>query len=309
MCFMTQNYLKLKLLRIQFKIPHILLKLLYYIVIVCNSLIPRHSMALLQCRRSNKHIFCKLSIQSAKKATLLPLQGTWLHEQCNWICSKQVPHNRVSQTLEMTHCVCNLLVQQAIAMAAAEYTSIERSQIMGLSESSSETSKMSSKSAKERRNRRKKNNQKKLSTGEEKGDDEKLSISESEESIRRKSFHLGVEGHRRAREKRFSTPNQVPLTPSHAYHQRWHHRTKCSEGRDLRRGVNCCSHWLQNKTHILPMPWTGFTSVLPFSNFMYPQSPMIVYSHLHALYFHCFITCYTWFPLSGMIFFLVCLLA
>uniref|UniRef100_A0A8C9CR29 Sodium channel protein n=1 Tax=Phocoena sinus TaxID=42100 RepID=A0A8C9CR29_PHOSS len=101
---------------------------------------------------------------------------------------------------------------EAIAMAAAEYTSIERSQIMGLSESSSETSKMSSKSAKERRNRRKKNNQKKLSIGEEKGDDEKLSISESEESIRRKSFHLGVEGHRRAREKRFSTPNQSPLS-------------------------------------------------------------------------------------------------
>ncbi|OWJ99868.1 hypothetical protein Celaphus_00015816 [Cervus elaphus hippelaphus] len=83
---------------------------------------------------------------------------------------------------------------------------------MGLSESSSETSKLSSKSAKERRNRRKKKNQKKLSSGEEKGDDEKLSKSESEESIRRKSFHLGVEGHRRAREKRLSTPNQSPLS-------------------------------------------------------------------------------------------------
>eukprot|EP00069_Balaena_mysticetus_P012632 bmy_21768T0 len=101
---------------------------------------------------------------------------------------------------------------EAIAMAAAEYTSIERSRIMGLSESSSETSKLSSKSAKERRNRRKKKNQKKLSIGEEKGDDEKLSKSESEESIRRKSFHLGVEGHRRAREKRLSTPNQSPLS-------------------------------------------------------------------------------------------------
>ncbi|ELK04662.1 Sodium channel protein type 9 subunit alpha [Pteropus alecto] len=101
---------------------------------------------------------------------------------------------------------------EAIAMAAAEYTSIGRSRIMGLSESSSETSKLSSKSAKERRNRRKKKNQKKLSSGEEKGDDEKLSKSESEESIRRKSFHLGVEGHRRAREKRLSTPNQSPLS-------------------------------------------------------------------------------------------------
>ncbi|KAM6174896.1 sodium channel protein type 9 subunit alpha isoform 4-T4 [Erethizon dorsatum] len=101
---------------------------------------------------------------------------------------------------------------EAIAAAAAEYTSIRRSQIMGLSESSSETSKLSSKSAKERRNRRRKKNQKKLSSGEEKGDDEKLSKSGSEESIRRKSFFLGVEGHRQAREKRLSTPNQSPLS-------------------------------------------------------------------------------------------------
>ncbi|XP_005393346.1 PREDICTED: sodium channel protein type 9 subunit alpha [Chinchilla lanigera] len=100
----------------------------------------------------------------------------------------------------------------AAAAAAAEYTSMRRSQILGLSESSSETSKLSSKSAKERRNRRKKKNQKKLSSGEEKGDDEKLSKSESEESIRRKSFFLGVEGHRQAREKRLSTPNQSPLS-------------------------------------------------------------------------------------------------
>ncbi|EGW09056.1 Sodium channel protein type 9 subunit alpha [Cricetulus griseus] len=101
---------------------------------------------------------------------------------------------------------------EAIAAAAAEYTSIGRSRMMGLSESSSETSRLSSKSAKERRNRRKKKNQKKISSGEEKGDDEKLSKSESEESIRKKSFHLGVEGHHRAREKRLSTPNQSPLS-------------------------------------------------------------------------------------------------
>ncbi|KAB1278609.1 Sodium channel protein type 9 subunit alpha [Camelus dromedarius] len=101
---------------------------------------------------------------------------------------------------------------EAIAMAAAEYTSIGRSRIMGLSESSSETSRLSSKSAKERRNRRKKRNQKKLSSGEEKGDDEKLSKSESEENIRRKSFRLGVEGPWRAHEKRLSTPNQSPLS-------------------------------------------------------------------------------------------------
>ncbi|GAB1286386.1 Sodium channel protein type 9 subunit alpha [Apodemus speciosus] len=101
---------------------------------------------------------------------------------------------------------------EAIAAAAAEYTSLGRSRIMGLSESSSETSRLSSKSAKERRNRRKKKNQKKMSSGEEKGDDEKLSKSGSEESIRKKSFHLGVEGHHRTREKRLSTPNQSPLS-------------------------------------------------------------------------------------------------
>lgn len=120
----------------------------------------------------------------------------------------------------MTHWMCDLWVQQAIAIAAAEYTSMGRSRIMGVSESSSDTSKLSSKSAKERRNRRKKKNQKKLSSGEEKGDDEKLSKSESDECIRRKSFHLGVGGHRRAHEKRLSTPNQVTLTPSNSYHQR-----------------------------------------------------------------------------------------
>ncbi|KAM5280346.1 sodium channel protein type 9 subunit alpha isoform 1-T1 [Ctenodactylus gundi] len=101
---------------------------------------------------------------------------------------------------------------EAIAAAAVEYASIGRSRIVGISESSSETSKLSSKSAKERRNRRKKKNQKKLSSGEEKGDHEKLSKSESEESIKRKSFLLGVEGHGRAREKRLSTPNQSPLS-------------------------------------------------------------------------------------------------
>uniref|UniRef100_A0A8L2QSN0 Sodium channel protein n=1 Tax=Rattus norvegicus TaxID=10116 RepID=A0A8L2QSN0_RAT len=100
---------------------------------------------------------------------------------------------------------------EAIAAAAAEFTSIGRSRIMGLSESSSETSRLSSKSAKERRNRRKKKKQK-MSSGEEKGDDEKLSKSGSEESIRKKSFHLGVEGHHRTREKRLSTPNQSPLS-------------------------------------------------------------------------------------------------
>ena len=112
---------------------------------------------------------------------------------------------------------------------------------MGLSESSSETSKLSSKSAKERRKRKKKKNQKKLSSGEEKGDDEKLSKSESEESIRRKSFHLGVEGHMRAREKRLSTPNQVPRTLLNACHWRLDYKADCSIlGMGPQRGVTLC---------------------------------------------------------------------
>ncbi|XP_066201105.1 sodium channel protein type 9 subunit alpha [Saccopteryx leptura] len=102
---------------------------------------------------------------------------------------------------------------EAIAIAATEHASTRRSQIRGLSESSSETSKLSSKSAKERRNRRKKKNQKKLSNEEEeKRDDRKFSKSESDDGIRRKTSHLGVEGHRRAHEKRLSTPNQSPLS-------------------------------------------------------------------------------------------------
>ncbi|XP_074071896.1 sodium channel protein type 9 subunit alpha-like isoform X1 [Macrotis lagotis] len=101
---------------------------------------------------------------------------------------------------------------EAIIAATDEYTSIGGGKVMGLSESSSETSKLSSKSAKERRNRRKKKNQKKQSNGEEKRDNEKLSKSESDESIRKKSFHLGVEGHRLTREKRMSSPNQSPLS-------------------------------------------------------------------------------------------------
>uniref|UniRef100_A0A8C2YGB3 Sodium channel protein n=1 Tax=Coturnix japonica TaxID=93934 RepID=A0A8C2YGB3_COTJA len=57
-----------------------------------------------------------------------------------------------------------------------------------LLESSSEASKLSSKSAKERRNRRKRRRQKEMSEAEDKGDNDKFPKSESEDSIRRKSF-------------------------------------------------------------------------------------------------------------------------
>uniref|UniRef100_A0A8C2UCB8 Sodium channel protein n=1 Tax=Coturnix japonica TaxID=93934 RepID=A0A8C2UCB8_COTJA len=59
-----------------------------------------------------------------------------------------------------------------------------------MSRSSSEISKLSSKSAKERRNRRKKRKDKELSEGEEKGDNEKVFKSESEDGMRRKAFRL-----------------------------------------------------------------------------------------------------------------------
>uniref|UniRef100_A0A8B9P5R6 Sodium channel protein n=1 Tax=Apteryx owenii TaxID=8824 RepID=A0A8B9P5R6_APTOW len=62
-----------------------------------------------------------------------------------------------------------------------------------VSRSSSEISKLSSKSAKERRNRRKKRKDKELSEGEEKGDNEKVFKSESEDGMRRKSL-LSIPG-------------------------------------------------------------------------------------------------------------------
>uniref|UniRef100_A0A8C0ZKV3 Sodium channel protein n=1 Tax=Cyanistes caeruleus TaxID=156563 RepID=A0A8C0ZKV3_CYACU len=70
-----------------------------------------------------------------------------------------------------------------------------------LLESSSEASKLSSKSAKERRNRRKKRRQKEMSEAEDKGDIDKFPKSESEDSIRRKSFRFSTEGSQLTYEK------------------------------------------------------------------------------------------------------------
>ncbi|XP_026503299.1 sodium channel protein type 2 subunit alpha-like isoform X3 [Terrapene carolina triunguis] len=81
-----------------------------------------------------------------------------------------------------------------------------------LLESSSEASKLSSKSAKERRNRRKKRRQKELSEAEDKGDVEKFPKSESEDSIRRKSFRFSMEASRLTYEKRFTSPHQSLLS-------------------------------------------------------------------------------------------------
>lgn len=92
-------------------------------------------------------------------------------------------------------------------MTASEHSG-DPSAARGLSDTSSETSKLSSKSAKERRNRRKKRKQKEQSGGEEKDEDE-FHKSESEDSIRRKGFRFSIEGNRLTYEKRYSSPHQV----------------------------------------------------------------------------------------------------
>ncbi|XP_067405445.1 sodium channel protein type 2 subunit alpha-like [Emydura macquarii macquarii] len=105
--------------------------------------------------------------------------------------------------------------QATAAVAAASVASRDLSGVGGLGElleSSSEASKLSSKSAKERRNRRKKRRQKELSEAEDKGDVEKFPKSESEDSIRRKSFRFSMEGSRLTYEKRFTSPHQSLLS-------------------------------------------------------------------------------------------------
>uniref|UniRef100_A0A8C9NRG7 Sodium voltage-gated channel alpha subunit 3 n=1 Tax=Serinus canaria TaxID=9135 RepID=A0A8C9NRG7_SERCA len=77
---------------------------------------------------------------------------------------------------------------------------------------SSKASKLSSKSAKERRNRRKKRRQKEMSEAEDKGDIDKFPKSESEDSIRRKSFRFSTEGSQLTYEKRLTSPHQSLLS-------------------------------------------------------------------------------------------------
>ncbi|KAM9380296.1 sodium channel protein type 2 subunit alpha-like isoform 6-T6 [Phaethornis superciliosus] len=102
---------------------------------------------------------------------------------------------------------------QAIASAAAEMTEYSgESGIIGPSDSSSEASKLSSKSAKERRNRRKKRRQRNLSGEEDDAKDEKLPKSESDGSIRRKSFRFSFDGNRLAYGKPFASPHQSLLS-------------------------------------------------------------------------------------------------
>ncbi|KAM6332731.1 sodium channel protein type 3 subunit alpha isoform 11-T11 [Podargus strigoides] len=105
--------------------------------------------------------------------------------------------------------------EEAQAVAAASVASRDFSGVGGLGElleSSSEASKLSSKSAKERRNRRKKRRQKEMSEAEDKGDIDKFPKSESEDSIRRKSFRFSTEGSQLTYEKRFTSPHQSLLS-------------------------------------------------------------------------------------------------
>ncbi|XP_074926251.1 sodium channel protein type 2 subunit alpha-like isoform X2 [Chelonoidis abingdonii] len=105
--------------------------------------------------------------------------------------------------------------QATVAVAAASVASKDLSGVGGLGElleSSSEASKLSSKSAKERRNRRKKRRQKELFEAEDKGDVEQFPKSESEDSIRRKSFRFSMEANRLTYEKRFTSPHQSLLS-------------------------------------------------------------------------------------------------
>uniref|UniRef100_A0A803VV10 Sodium voltage-gated channel alpha subunit 3 n=1 Tax=Ficedula albicollis TaxID=59894 RepID=A0A803VV10_FICAL len=85
-----------------------------------------------------------------------------------------------------------------------------------LLESSSEASKLSSKSAKERRNRRKKRRQKEMSEAEDKGDIDKFPKSESEDSIRRKSFRFSTEGSQLTYEKRRNSKTSIFSFRGHA---------------------------------------------------------------------------------------------
>ncbi|XP_054237369.1 sodium channel protein type 2 subunit alpha isoform X11 [Indicator indicator] len=105
--------------------------------------------------------------------------------------------------------------QATAAVAAASIASRDFSGVGGLGElleSSSEASKLSSKSAKERRNRRKKRRQKEMSEAEDRGDTDKFPKSESEDSIRRKSFRFSTEGSQLTYDKRFTSPHQSLLS-------------------------------------------------------------------------------------------------
>lgn len=104
------------------------------------------------------------------------------------------------------------LLKQAVAAASA--ASRDFSGIGGLGElleSSSEASKLSSKSAKEWRNRRKKRRQRDHLEGNSKGEGDRFPKSESEDSVKRRSFLFSMDGNRLTGDKKFCSPHQVWL--------------------------------------------------------------------------------------------------
>lgn len=103
-----------------------------------------------------------------------------------------------------------LCLKQAVAAASA--ASRDFSGIGGLGElleSSSEASKLSSKSAKEWRNRRKKRRQREHLEGNNKGEGDRFPKSESEDSVKRRSFLFSMDGNRLTSDKKFYSPHQV----------------------------------------------------------------------------------------------------
>ncbi|KAF5910764.1 hypothetical protein HPG69_004853, partial [Diceros bicornis minor] len=104
--------------------------------------------------------------------------------------------------------------EEAQAVAAASAASRDFSGIGGLGElleSSSEASKLSSKSAKEWRNRRKKRRQREHLEGN-KGEGDRFPKSESEDSVKRRSFLFSMDGNRLTSDKKFYSPHQSLLS-------------------------------------------------------------------------------------------------
>lgn len=120
-----------------------------------------------------------------------------------------------SQLFSKVACSKQCLVLFTQAVAAASAASRDFSGIGGLGElleSSSEASKLSSKSAKEWRNRRKKRRQRENLEGNNKGEGNRFPKSESEDSVKRRSFLFSMDGNRLTSDKKFYSPHQVQLS-------------------------------------------------------------------------------------------------
>ncbi|KAL6076719.1 hypothetical protein STEG23_017600, partial [Scotinomys teguina] len=101
------------------------------------------------------------------------------------------------------------------AVAAASAASRDFSGIGGLGElleSSSEASKLSSKSAKEWRNRRKKRRQREHLEGNHRTEGERFPKSESEDSVKHRSFLFSLDGNRLTGDKKLCSPHQSLLS-------------------------------------------------------------------------------------------------